>query len=79
MINLISIQIVIVFFEILYRAVMLVKIFSLKFFEVNLNIVLKTIILNIYSYVLVKLLYYILVENIMISYFNVYTIVKEDF
>lgn len=72
-------QIVVISHKVLYRTIKLVKIFCFKLFKINLNIFLKTIIFDICNYVLIELLYYILIENDIGNYLNVYAIVKEDF
>lgn len=72
-------QIVIVFYEFLSKAIKLVKIFLLKFLKINLNIVLEIIFFAIYSYILIELIYSKLIKNIIVIGLNVYTIVKEDF
>ena len=79
MIDIIFMQIVVISHKVLYRTIKLVKIFCFKLFKINLNIFLKTIIFDICNYVLIELLYYILIENDIGNYLNVYAIVKEDF
>lgn len=79
MINLISMQIVIISYKILIRAIKLVKIICLEFFKINLNIFLKIIIFSICDFVLIEIIYYILIKNILVSYLNVFIVVKKDF
>lgn len=79
MINSVFMQIVVISYIFLSKVIKLVKIFSFKFLKVNLNIVLETVVFNVCSYVLVEFVYYILVENIIVSRFNIYIPVKKNF
>lgn len=72
-------QIVIIFYRFLNKVIKLIKIFSLKLFKIEINIVLKTINFNNYHYILINFIYYILIINIKINYFNIIAIVKKDF
>lgn len=79
MINLISIQIVIVLYKFLSRVIKLVKIFLLKLFKINLNTVLEIIVFGICKCILVKLVHYIFINNVIVSCFTIYVIIKDDF
>lgn len=79
MINLVFLQIVIVLYKFLSKILKLVIIFYLKLLKINLNIVLKTIIFDIYGYILIEYLYCIFIEYIIVNCFNFYIVFKEDF
>lgn len=79
MINLVFMQIIVVFYKFSSRVIKLLKIFSCKLLKINLNTISETIFFSICGCILIKLRYYIFVEDIMVSFFNVYSIVKKDF
>lgn len=79
MFNLIFIWITIIFFNFLSKTIKLIKIFCLKLYKVNFNIILKTIVFDIYNYILIKLIYSVFIKNIMLSYLNIYAIIKKNF
>lgn len=66
MINLVSIQIVIIFHEFLSNAIKLIKIVILKLLTIKFNLVPKTVVFDICSYIYMKFVYYIFVENIIV-------------
>lgn len=72
-------RITVVLYKFLSETVKHIKMFYFKPSKINLNIVLKTIISSIYSCILIKLVYCIFVKDIIVSGFDVYAIVKEDF
>lgn len=78
-INLVSMQIVVVFHEFPSSMIKYVKIFHFKPLKINLNIILKTEVFGIYNYILIELRYHIFVKNIIVSHLNIYIIVKVDF
>lgn len=71
MINLISIKIMIVYHNILSKAFKFVQTSYLIFFEMDLNIVLKTKIFNICSCILMQFIYCILNNYIIINYLKI--------
>lgn len=79
MIKLISMQITVVSHKFLNKTIKFVKMFFLKLFKINLNIVLEIVVFGICSYVLIELVYYILIQDVMIIYLNVYTIIMKNF
>lgn len=72
-------QIAIVFHKFPKEAVKFVKMFCLKPLKINVNTVLKTIVFSIYSCILSEFVYCIFVKDVMISYLNVYAVIKEDY
>ena len=79
MTDLVSMQIAVVLHEFSNRVVKLVKMFLFKFLKINLNTIPETIVFSVCGCVFIKLVYCILVQNVMISCLNVYAIVKKDF
>ena len=75
----VSIEITVVSYQFLSKAVKLIKMFSLKPLKINLNTVLETIIFGICNYVFIEFVYCILVEGVNVSRLNVCAVVKEDF
>lgn len=73
------IWIIVVSDNFLSRVVKLIKMFLLKLLEIDLNTVPKTVVFDVCDSVLIKLMYCILVKNIMVSRLNFYAIVKKDF
>lgn len=68
--------IVVVIHKFLSGTIKFVKLFCLKFFEIKLNIISKTIVLGIYSYILIKPIYNILIKDIMVKCLYFYIIGK---
>lgn len=79
MIKLVSMQIAIISYKFESEAVKFVKIFILKYFKINFNTMPETIVLGVCDCVLMKLVYCILFKDIMVSYLNIYAIIKEFF
>ena len=78
-VNPVSMRIAVISHKVPSGALKLVKMFCLKLLEVNLNIILETIIFGVCSCVLIEPIYDVLVEDNMVSCLNVYTIGKENF
>lgn len=72
-------QIAIISYEILNGLIKLVKMFCFKLLKINLNTIPKPVIFDVCGYILIKLLYYIFVEDIIVNCLNLYIIVKTDF
>ncbi len=72
-------QIIIVSHKFSSRARKYINMFYFKPPKINLNIISKTIVLGIYCYILIELIYCIFIENIIVSYLNVYTTIEKDF
>lgn len=53
--------------------------FYFKFSKINLNTFSKTIIIIIFSYILIEPIYNIFVNTVTVCYLKVYTIAKKDF
>ena len=68
-----------IFYKILSGAVKLIKMFYFKLLKVNLNTVLETIVFGVCGYILIKIIYDILIKDVMVSCLNFYTIGKENF
>ena len=66
MINLVSMQIVIVFHKFLSNAIKLIKIVIFKLLTIKFNPVPKIVVFDICSYVYMKFVYYIFVKNIKV-------------
>ena len=79
MINLVSMQIAVVSYKFLSRAIKLVKIFPLIPLKIDLNTILETVVFDVCGCVFIEFMYYILVEGVNVSRLNVYTVIKEDF
>lgn len=79
MIDQLLMQIAIVFYKFLNGAIQLIKMFCLKFLKINLNKVLKIIFFGIYNYIFIKLIYNVLIENMIVRYLNNYVVGKKDF
>lgn len=61
MIDLISIQIIIISYKFLNRIVKFIKMFYLKLLKTKLNIIAKTMVFGIYKYKFIKTIYYIFI------------------
>ena len=72
-------EIAIVFYKFLSRAVKLVKMFLLKPLKINLNTVPETGVFGICGCVFIKFMYCIFVEGVNVSRFNRCAIVKGNF
>ena len=79
MINSVSMQIAVVSYKFPSAAVKYIKMFYLKLPQINLNTVLETVVFGVCSCILIKLVYRIFVEDIMVCRLNVYAVVKIDF
>lgn len=60
-------------------AIYVIKIFCLKFLKIYLNIILEMLILDIQDHILIKLIYNILVDQVMVDYLNIQSLGKESF
>lgn len=78
-INLISMQIVVVHYYSLSRAMKFVKILQLQFFEIDLDIYLEIKVFISCGCVYIKLVYCILVDNFWVSCLKVKRLSKESF
>lgn len=72
-------EIVIVYYHTLGRTIKLVKILCIKFLEINLNVYLKINIFIVCDYILIKLIYCVLINHIIVSYLKVKLISKNGF
>lgn len=79
MIDSIFIEITVVSQKFLSVIIKHVKIFQLKFSKIKFNIVLQTIIYDICVCILIKLVYCILVENVIVNCFNFILLLKKIF
>lgn len=73
------IQIIVVSNNFPSKVVKLVKIFPLKLLKIKLNTVPETVVFSVCGCVLIKLVYFILIEDIMVNCLNLYAIVKKNF
>lgn len=55
------------------------KMFPLKLLKINLKIVPEIVVFSVCGRILIELMYYVLVEDVKVSYLRVYDVVKEDF
>lgn len=62
-----SIQIVISFYEFLSRFIKFVKMFYLKFFTINKNIISKIIAFIVYNCILIKSIYNLFINQIIVN------------
>lgn len=53
--------------------------FYFKFSKINLNAFSKTIIIDMFSYILIEPIYSIFVNTVTVYYLKVYTIAKKNF
>lgn len=77
-INLVSMQIVIIFHKFSTMAIKYIKIFYFQLLKIYLNIILKTIVFDIYSYILIEPIYFIFIKDVMVNYFKIYVIIKNE-
>ena len=71
--------IVIILYKFLSRIIKFVKIFYLKLLKIDMNIFLKLYFFGICSFILIKLIYDILIEKVIVSCLNIYIVNKEIF
>lgn len=72
-------QIVIVSYKFLSKTLKYIKIFCSKSPKIDLNTILENVNFGICGCILIKLMYLIFIKSFIVNYFNVYTIIKEDF
>lgn len=75
----ISIEITIVSSNYSNEAIYIIKIFCLKFLKIYLNIILEMLILDVQDHILIKLIYNILVDQVMVDCLNIQSLGKESF
>ena len=71
MIDLVFMQITVVSYKFLSRAVKLVKMFLFKPFKIDLNTVLETGVFDICSCIFIEFIYCILVKGVIVNHLNV--------
>lgn len=75
----ISMQIAVLSYKFSSRVIKLVIMFFLKFLKIDMNIISKTIVFDIFNCIFIQLIYCILVRDIIVSCFNNFTILIKDF
>lgn len=72
-------QITIISHQILNEVVKFVKIFCLQLLKINLNTVPEAIMFSICNYVLIKPIYDIIIEDVIVNCLNIHVIGKDYF
>lgn len=72
-------QIVVISYKFPSGAIKLIKMFCLKLFAIDINTVPETVVFSICDCILIKLVYSVLVKDVIISCLNVYTVGKRIF
>ena len=79
MIDLVFMQIAVVFHKFPNRAVKLLKMFPLKPLKIDLNTVPETVVFSVCGCVFIEFMYCILLKGVNVSRLNGFAVVKEDF
>lgn len=79
MINLVSMQIIIVFSNCLGEVIYVIKIFCFKFFKIHLNTIPKMVVLSVQGCILIESIYNKFVDQVMVNYLNIKFLSKENF
>lgn len=79
MVNLVSMRIILVFYKFSNMTIKLAKISCFKFYKIDLNIISKIIVFIIYNCILIKPVYNIFIEQIIVSCLNLKPLGKKSF
>ena len=79
MVDPISMGITVISHKFSSRAIKPIKMFCLKLLKIYLNTVPETVVLGIQGYIFIEFVYNKLVDQVMVSYFNVESLSEESF